>query len=278
MSGAPDDFLAFARLVDALRPWLGQLVIIGGWSHRLHRLHPWAAPPAYAAVRTRDADVAFSTDGRMAGDIGAALRMADFEEELSTDHTPPVSQYRLGGDADGFYAEFLAPLRGDGRRRDGTEDATVERAGVTAQKLRHVDLLMVRPWSVTLAPATGMSLHVPVEVRIANPVAFLAQKLLVRHLRSPRKQAQDALYVHDTLELFGARLDAFADEWRTHLRHALPVRTARSVEQLARQQFAAVTDVVREAARIPQDRTLGPGRLRDACAYGLGVIFGDGAR
>lgn len=278
MSGSSDDFVAFARLVDALRPWLGQLVIIGGWSHRLHRLHPWAAPPAYAAVRTRDADVAFSTDGRMPGDIGAALRMADFQEELSTDHTPPVSQYHLGGAADGFYAEFLAPLRGDGRRRDGTVDATVERAGVTAQKLRYVDLLMARPWSVTLDHAAGVSLDAPAEVRIANPVAFLAQKLLVRHLRSPRKQAQDALYVHDTLELFGARLDAFAGEWRTHLQHALPVRTARSVERLARERFATVTDVVRDAARIPQDRLLEPGRLRDACAYGLGVIFGGDAR
>jgi hypothetical protein len=30
----------FARLVDALEPWLDQVVIIGGWAHRLYRLHP----------------------------------------------------------------------------------------------------------------------------------------------------------------------------------------------------------------------------------------------
>jgi hypothetical protein len=29
----------FARLVDALEPWLDQVVIIGGWAHRLYRLH-----------------------------------------------------------------------------------------------------------------------------------------------------------------------------------------------------------------------------------------------
>ena len=36
----------FARLVDALEPWLDQVVIIGGWAHRLYRQHPLAQPLA----------------------------------------------------------------------------------------------------------------------------------------------------------------------------------------------------------------------------------------
>ncbi len=55
-----NDTAAFARLVDALRPWLNQVVIVGGWSHRLHRFHPLANPPAYLPLMTRDADLAFS--------------------------------------------------------------------------------------------------------------------------------------------------------------------------------------------------------------------------
>ncbi len=35
-----NDLHAFAKLVKALCPWRGQLVFIGGWSHRLHSLHP----------------------------------------------------------------------------------------------------------------------------------------------------------------------------------------------------------------------------------------------
>ena len=34
----------FARLVEALEPWLDRVVIIGGWAHRLYRLHPLAQP------------------------------------------------------------------------------------------------------------------------------------------------------------------------------------------------------------------------------------------
>ena len=37
---ANPEFASFARLVDSLTPWLEQVVIIGGWAHRLHRLHP----------------------------------------------------------------------------------------------------------------------------------------------------------------------------------------------------------------------------------------------
>jgi hypothetical protein len=36
------EFASFARLIDSLSPWLDQVVIIGGWAHRLYRLHPSA--------------------------------------------------------------------------------------------------------------------------------------------------------------------------------------------------------------------------------------------
>ena len=37
-----EDSDGFARLIDAIRPWLSHLVIVGGWAHRLHRFHPIA--------------------------------------------------------------------------------------------------------------------------------------------------------------------------------------------------------------------------------------------
>ena len=69
-----NDLAAFARLLDALRPWTNQLVIVGGWAHRLHRFHPLAHPPAYEAIRTKDADLAFSSSAPLEGDIAAALK------------------------------------------------------------------------------------------------------------------------------------------------------------------------------------------------------------
>jgi hypothetical protein len=198
-----DDLAAIARLVDALRPWREQLVIVGGWAHRLHRFHPWAGAPDYAPLRTKDADVAFSLDAAPTGDIRSALLAAEFTEVLSGDHRPPIAEYRLGDEHEGFFAEFLAPLKGSGVKRNGAEDATVERAGVTAQKLRHLDLLLTEPLAVRLDAKGGVPLRRPADVLVANPVSFIVQKLLIRRSRKPDKQAQDALYIHDTIELSG---------------------------------------------------------------------------
>jgi len=44
---ADPDVKHFARLTDALHPWLDEVVIIGGWAHRLYRIHPLAQPLDY---------------------------------------------------------------------------------------------------------------------------------------------------------------------------------------------------------------------------------------
>lgn len=199
-----NDMGAFGRLLEALRPWLDRLVFVGGWCHRLHRFHPLAARHVSP---THDARRRHRAPGRFTGWDGYGRgRRADFKEEFSTEFRPPVSKYRLGGDDGGFYAEFLAPLRGGGVRRDGTPDATVQLAGVVAQKLRYLDLLLLEPWTVRAGPEVGIPVDPGVEIRIANPVTFIAHKLLISGKRPPAKRTQDALYIHYTIELFGASI------------------------------------------------------------------------
>jgi len=269
-----DDFAPMARLIDALRPWLDQLVFVGGWAHRLYRLHPEASSPTYQPVLTRDADVAMPLGAHPKGSIAKALREAGFRQDFRGEDTPPVIQYRLGGEDLGFYVEFLAPLVGSGLKRGGYPDITVAIAGVTAQKLRHLDLLLLKPWDVHLDSTIGVPLDSPVEIRVPNPVCFIAQKLLIRRHRTLEKQAQDVLYIHDTLDLFSGDLERLKTEWREKIRPALDSRTAANIEQLPRELFATVDDVIRNASRIPQDRALTPDRLQAACSYGLDAIFG----
>jgi hypothetical protein len=269
-----NDTEAMARLLNALRPWRDRLVLVGGWAHRLHRFHKLAGPVPYLPVMTRDADVAMPEESLWRGDIGEALRLAGFEEDLSTDYRPPVARYRLGGEAGGFYAEFLAPLRGSGLRRDGSPDVTVARAGITAQRLRYVDILLVQPWTVALGPAVGIPVEDGADPMIANPVSFIAQKLLIQGKRPPRKRAQDALYIHDAIELFGDALEDLETLWRSTVRPLLIDRAVRRVEELSTRYAAGVSDALRDAARIPRDRTLDPRRMQQVCAYGLKQMFG----
>jgi hypothetical protein len=268
------DAAPFGRLIDALRPWLGHLVIAGGWAHRLHRLHPLAHNPGHEPIRTRDVDFALSLRAPVAGDISEALGGAGFTRTFVGEDAPPVTHYNLDDDA-GFYAEFLVPLEGSEIRRDGKPDVTVPLAGITAQKLRHLDLLLVASWSVRLGADTDVPLQRPADILLPNPVSFIVQKLLVHEKRRPNKQAQDVLYIHDTLELFGGGLDELRALWIDHVRPSMPNKTAKRAKALAHATFEQVTDTIREAALIPQDRSLTPDALRAACEYGLSEILGD---
>jgi hypothetical protein len=269
-----NDLAAFARLLDALRPWLNELVIVGGWAHRLHRFHSLAHPQTYAVVGTKDADVAFSAGTSFDGDIAAALRRAGFREDLSGDHRPPITQYRLESEDDGFSAEFLVPLLGSEIKRGGRRDVTLATAGITAQKLRHLDLLLLETWHVRLSRDVEVPVAGPVDVRLPNPASFIAQRILIYKERAPSRRAQDALYIHDALELFGGELPLLRSLWRERIRPSIHDRTARLLERSRHEQFDSVTDVIRNAARIPQDRILRPQRFQATCAYGLEEIFG----
>lgn len=272
---ATDDRAQMAQALLALRPWLPHLVVVGGWAHRLHRLHPLAGRPPYEPVRTLDADIAVSLRPPVAGDLGAALRGAGFLAELSGDHTPPVTRYHLGTDNRGFFVEFLAPLEGGTLTRTGLPDATVATAGVVAQKLRHLQILLLHPWTVNFDSGETDPPHQAVQVQVAHPVCFIAQRLLIQKERSAAKQAQDTLYIHDTIDLLGHQRHVLQADWRQRIRPFLAENLVGKVAQIAQARFGTVNDTIRSASRIPQDRVLHPEELQARCAAGLQAIFGD---
>jgi hypothetical protein len=269
-----EDLANFAHLVEAIQQWLPHIVIVGGWAHRLHRFHPLATAQDYQPLRTRDVDLAFSPRAPLAGDLKQALTEAGFKEELSGESTPPVTHYTLGRDELGFYAEFLTVLQGDGRRRDGQRDLTMAKGGITAQKLRHLDLLLIAPWKIIIVPEKGVPVEQPVDILVTNPVSFMVQKFLIHSRRDANKKAQDVLYIHDTLELFGGSLEQLRNVWEDEVQPNMPARTAKTAMTTATELFENVTDVIRDAARIPQDRRLQPENIRAACEYGLEEVFG----
>ena len=266
-----NDRAAFAKLVDALAPWADQLVFVGGWAHRLYRLHPKASLPAYQPLTTLDADVAFAERQQLQGNIQERLVDAGFKEELTGQHQPPVSRYTLGEDgSSGFYAEFLTPLIGSNLTRGGKQLATVAKAGVTAQQLRYLELLFRSPWLIRLTDEWSA---VPLELRIPNPVSFIVQKLLIHDERARDKKAQDILYIRDTLELFAPELDALAMIWRDDVGKAMHKNWVQRMRQTIDTVFGKLNDTIRDAASIPQDRNLDPEQMRAMCHAALGEML-----
>ena len=195
------DFDSFARLVAALRPWLGQLVVVGGWAHRLHRFHHLANSPNYQPLRTADTDLVFAPEEDLEGDLRAALRAAGFTEEFFGDYAPPATHYRLSEDNGGFYAEFLTPLLGSGTKRNGAPDATISKAGVTAQKLRYLELLLLAPWTVNVGADVGVPIESPLALFVpVQLISFLpAYRVLMVWLYDRTGSLLVAMLMHASL-------------------------------------------------------------------------------
>lgn len=268
------DIEHFAHLIDTLHPWLDQVVIIGGWAHRLYRLHPLAQSLDYEPLGTLDTDVAIPAQLSTSGeDIRQRLLENGFREELMGEMQPPAAHYHVATGNSGFYAEFLTPLLGGEVKREGKRDATKQIAGVSAQKLRHLELLLDASWEVVIAPANGYPTARVRRVHVPNAAAFLAQKILIHDKRDRADKAKDILYIHDTIETFGGNLPTIRGEWHTNVKHALHPRASREVKNAAETHFQDVDDTIREAARIATGRNLTPEMVREVCNYGWKQVF-----
>jgi hypothetical protein len=271
---ANPDYASFARLVASLRPWLDQVVVIGGWAHRLYRLHPLAQRPHYEPLATLDADIALPRRMRVAGDsIYQRLTASGFEAEFLGHHRPPAAHYRLTDPGIQFYAEFLTPLAGSATTRRGSQKATQKVGGISSQNLRYIEILLAAPWNLTLSANDGFPLADRARVRIANPVSFLAQKILIHGRRNREEQAKDNLYIHDTIDTFAENIDELAEEWVRNVRPGLHTNSVRTVQKAAESLFGTVTDPIRGASRIAEGRGLTPEAIRETCNVGFARIF-----
>jgi hypothetical protein len=260
----------FSRLIVALDTWLDQVVIIGGWAHQLYRLHPAAQELDYPPLRTLDTDVAVPLKlPAREENIRARLLTHGFTEEFLGDDRPPATHYHLGDEASDFYVEFLTPLIGGEYSRNGRRKVTMEVAGIATQRLRHIELLLHHPWSIDFKCGGSAG-----EIQIANPVSFVAQKVLIHQDRDRGDRAKDILYMHDTLEVFGARLHELQDLWLRIVAPRLPVRHAGTVSKAAEVLFGHISDDIRRAAQISKERALTPEAIREACQYGFIQVFG----
>jgi hypothetical protein len=260
----------FSRLVSALEPWLRDIVILGGWAHHLYRRHPNAQQLDYPPLTTVDTDVALPRNlSAHKPDIRARLLARGFTEEFLGHDRPPATHYRLAEESSGFYAEFLTPLTGGEFSRAGNRKSTIEISGVVSQQLRHIDVLLRDPWAIDY-PLDGAT----AKINIANPVAFLAQKVLIHGRRGREDRSKDILYMHDTIDVYGSRLPQLSELWRDSTAPQLHRRDAPKVALAAEAVFGEITDDIRRAAQIPAERRLTPGALRDLCNYGFREVSG----
>jgi hypothetical protein len=196
-----------------------------------------------------------------------------FKEDLKGDTQPPVVHYLVEASDSGFYAEFLTPLVGSEVKREGKRDITARISGISAQKLRHLELLLESPWEVFISSAIGYPTSSARRVQVPNPAAFLVQKILIHDKRDHAKRAKDILYIHDTIETFGGNLATIHDQWLSTVKPTLHANSQLQVNGAADKYFQTVNDTFRESARIATGRNLTPEMIREVCWHGWQQIF-----
>ncbi|WP_321908257.1 GSU2403 family nucleotidyltransferase fold protein [Burkholderia cepacia] len=273
----------FSTLAVTLAPWRSKIVFIGGWAFRLYRYESRAYKPEHKPIFTQDADVAYAEREALEGDIKTALEGAGFKEEpnFAGDFKPPAMRYTMGEGAKGFYAEFLTPLTGSPMRRNKAtkqweKNATEAKAGVVAQKLRHLEVLLYEPWTVTIpGEESGLGEAVP-DLQIPNPVSFMLQKVLIRDDRIPEKRAQDVLYIHDAMLHFGNAIeDELIPIWK-RLQGTMTEAQQKSVRAGVDELFTDVNDIIRAAVEIARpERDIDPEDMLRLCRNGFDELFGE---
>ncbi|MFN3732057.1 GSU2403 family nucleotidyltransferase fold protein [Comamonas testosteroni] len=264
-----NDQQSFARLLTAIHPWRDQLILIGGWCHRLHRLHENALQQDYPVVHTRDTDLLIKERPAAGENILAQLENLGFRAVMGGDQAPPATHYYLGEEGIGFYAEFLLPWKA---QRNPTPTENI--AGVVAQQVKRVDVLMLDPWIVRVGQTDDFKLDVPTDVLVANPLSFLVQKFLIKQdRRSNDKRAQDLLYVHDTLQLFPHLFDEFHESWTTVIAPALTNKNVTTIKEEWQNSFVGEGNIATMAAAIGQERNLTAQGIQDVLRYGYSEII-----
>lgn len=223
---SPDAFLA--HVLWTFRPYLDTVVLVGGFAVRLYERHPRAAPTTVRVLRTFDADLAVPSGGiPVTGEsLGALAEAAGFKLDFLGDHIPPVMKFVPKGTVgrpvgvDQYTVEFLTPMTGApiGRNKRAVVTSDIQ-AGVTAQRLRYLDLLLEHPWRVSLAELPGIPEEArTMDVRLPHPGFFIVQKILISEDRNRLdRRPKDMAYVYQVVSLFRRELMALAEDVRAQM-------------------------------------------------------------
>jgi hypothetical protein len=207
----------FYSVLSTIKSYLGDFIIIGGFSCLLYQFHERARSVLPSYLITYDVDVAAGSRVPIRGGklVHQLLLEAGLREQLSGSLNPPVAKYFLGNrEPSLYYVEFLTPLSGSENKRSGEPDGTrLIQAELSAQKLRYLDLLFKDPWLVDTVSIRGLEKQPSLVLRIPHPNMFIMQKILISRRRPPQLRRKDFAYVYMALTPFRRDLECLAHEY-----------------------------------------------------------------
>ena len=214
-SNSLDSF--FVDAVMTLKPYLNDLVCIGGCANALYRYHEHANNITLPYIGTKDLDWA-SPQKILKGNrksIAELMAGAGFREEILGTDKSAVIKYLPKGEGLGADLEFLCPESGlpGGRNQNSLISSHTVQLGLMAQPLRYLELLQYRTWDIELGRIPEFAKLSGLRVRVPNPAAYVVQKVLIRdQRRSAQSVAKDCYYIYEVSVIFRDSMDYIAQE------------------------------------------------------------------
>ncbi len=192
---------AFKKLLQALKDYNKDIVIIGGLANALYEYHKHGQNSMLGVLATKDLDVLTSRKVTKINksildslaEQGFVIDPKPIENKLITKFTLPETNFEI---------EFLCPMYGgDPDRRGQSQLVTEIQEGVTAQPLRYLDLALFDPWIIYSRDVPGLD-GLDMEIQIPNPGAYLIQKFIIKDKRKPAFAQKDCFYIYELLLKF----------------------------------------------------------------------------
>jgi hypothetical protein len=185
------ELLTLLRTLDTLKPYLDDIVIVGGWVPFLYRKYG-NMPARHPSVRTTDVDIAVprSVPDKGRPTIDSLLANAGYTVQILGSYGAVV-KYELATPPTEI--EFITPEIG----KPG-EPSVVVQSGLRAQALRYVQILLENTAQIQIINSIS-DMNVNSLIRVPSPAAFIFQKTLALPQRS-LKRAKDLYYIFDLLD------------------------------------------------------------------------------
>jgi hypothetical protein len=170
MEVSESDLLSLFTTLDTLKPYLEEIVIVGGWVPFLYRRYG-NMPARHPSVRTTDIDIAvpLQVPDKDRPTVDNLLSEAGYIAQIFGSYGGTV-KYQLATPPTEI--EFITPEIG----RPGEPSILVQN-GLRAQALRYVEILLENTRQIALNDSIS-GVNVSSLIRVPSPAAFIFQKAL----------------------------------------------------------------------------------------------------
>lgn len=195
---------SFLLALDALKEYLPDIVISGGWVPFVYHSYLATEKPARRPLRTADVDITVPP-GLRAGErpaLGQVLKKQRFEaKEIGLllgkfgPKGPGETKYVASKQGVEIELTFMSPRFGKDDRA-----AMALPAGIVAVLVRYVEILLAAKMKVPVSDRTSKGRLIEVEAQVPTPAAYFYQKgLSFVGRRSRYKKGKDLYYLFDLL-------------------------------------------------------------------------------